>query len=207
MEKLIESVEKLKKSNVKNAVDARIKEFREMQKKDKDSIFSEVCFCLMTANFNAERSIKIQEEVGKGFLDIPQTRLAVMLKDLGHRFPNKRAEFIALAREKKDELYSIIKTKSEKEIREWLADNIKGLGYKEASHFMRNIGFNNVAIIDFHIIDLLVKNNLIKEPKNLSRKNYLEIENVLKNLGDKLKLNLAELDLYLWYLETGKILK
>lgn len=207
MDNLTDKVEELKRSEIKAVVDNRVNEFKEMGKKDNSSLFNEVCFCLMTANFNAERSIKIQNEIGNGFLDVPQKKLAIMLRDLGHRFPNKRAEFIALARKKKDELCSIIKTKDETEIREWLAGNIKGLGYKEASHVMRNIGFDNVAIIDFHIVDILARNKLIKKPKNLSKKNYLEIENVLKNLGDKLKLSLAELDLYLWYLETGKILK
>jgi len=52
-----------------------------------------------------------------------------------------------------------------------------------------------------------VKYNLIKSPKNLTKKRYLEIEERLRKIGNKLKLTLAELDLYLWYMETGKILK
>ncbi|MFX1600424.1 MAG: N-glycosylase, partial [Promethearchaeota archaeon] len=81
------------------------------------------------------------------------------------------------------------------------------IGYKEASHFLRNIGYSNYAIIDFHIIDLLVQYNLIEKPKTLTKTKYLKIEQVLKGIANKLNLNLAELDLYLWYLETGKILK
>ena len=73
--------------------------------------------------------------------------------------------------------------------------------------FLRNIGYTDYAIIDFHIIDLLVSYNLILKPKTLTRNKYLEIEKILKNIGKELNLNLAELDLYLWYLETGKILK
>ena len=78
---------------------------------------------------------------------------------------------------------------------------------KEASHFLRNIGFKDFAIIDFHIIDVLTRYNLIKKPKTLTAKRYLEIEGVLKKLANKLKMSLGELDLYLWYLETGKVLK
>ena len=78
---------------------------------------------------------------------------------------------------------------------------------KEASHFLRNIGFSNYAIIDFHIIDLLVKEKLITRPKTLTPKRYLEIESILETLAKKTKLSLGELDLYLWYMETGKILK
>ncbi|MEM2743849.1 MAG: N-glycosylase, partial [Nitrososphaerota archaeon] len=62
-------------------------------------------------------------------------------------------------------------------------------------------------ILDFHIIDLLAKYGLIEKPKTLTRKRYLEIEKILKEIAEKLNINLAELDLYLWYLSTGKILK
>ncbi|MDD5418105.1 MAG: N-glycosylase/DNA lyase [Candidatus Nanoarchaeia archaeon] len=202
---LEKTVNELKQCEIRSVIDKRIHEFK--QSRSDNEIFKELCFCLMTANFNAERSINIQNQIGNGFLDMNEENLSLTLKDLGHRFPNMRAKFIILARENKDNLAKIIKTKSENEIREWLVKNIKGLGYKEASHFMRNIGFENVAIIDFHIIDILVKNNLIKKPKTMTKKVYLETENVLKNLGEKLNLNMAELDLYLWYCETGKVLK
>jgi N-glycosylase/DNA lyase len=54
---------------------------------------------------------------------------------------------------------------------------------------------------------LLVDGGMIERPKTLTEKRYLEIEQVLEGLGKKVNLNLAELDLYLWYLETGKVLK
>ena len=85
--------------------------------------------------------------------------------------------------------------------------NVKGLGYKEASHFLRNTGRKNVAIIDFHIADLLENHRLIEKPKTISKAKYLEIENVLKKIGMKAGMHQSELDLYLWYMETGKILK
>jgi N-glycosylase/DNA lyase len=72
---------------------------------------------------------------------------------------------------------------------------------------MRNIGFENVAIIDFHIIDILERYGLIEKPKTLTKKNYLYIESVLNELAQKCSVTLADLDLYLWYLETGKLLK
>ena len=98
-------------------------------------------------------------------------------------------------------------SKSEADLREWIVKNVKGLGYKESSHFLRNIGFQDYAIIDFHIVDLLVKHDLIEKPKTMTKSKYLEIEKILKEIGEKLELNMAQLDLYLWYLETGKVLK
>ncbi|MEM7825560.1 MAG: N-glycosylase, partial [Candidatus Aenigmatarchaeota archaeon] len=68
-------------------------------------------------------------------------------------------------------------------------------------------GYKNFAIIDFHILNLLERFGLVKRPKALSRKKYFEIENLLREVAKIVKLNLAELDLYLWYLETKKVLK
>ena len=85
--------------------------------------------------------------------------------------------------------------------------HVRGLGWKEASHFLRNIGYTDFAIIDFHIIDVLTKYNIIEKPTVLTKRKYLEIEEFLRKIARKSDLNLAELDLYLWYMETGKILK
>jgi N-glycosylase/DNA lyase len=192
MKTLIKHINTLRQSKVKQTIDSRIKEF-EKQK----NIFNELCFCLLTANFNAERSIKIQSEINNGFITFPEKKLAKKLKELGHRFPNARAKYIVEARKHKNLELN----------REWLIKNIKGLGYKEVSHFLRNIGHTDVAIIDFHIIDILVKYNLIEKPKTLTKMKYLEIEKLLNQIAKKSNLNLAELDLYLWFSETGKVLK
>lgn len=52
------------------------------------------------------------------------------------------------------------------------------MSYKEASHFLRNVGFGeNIAILDRHILRNLVKLEVIDElPKTLTPKLYLEIE-------------------------------
>ena len=198
MKELISQVEKLKKDKIKDLIDERIRQFKQIPKKGEEKLFIELCFCLMTANFDAVRAIKIQQDIGRGFLELPEKDLAKELERLGHRFPNARAKYIYEARKHAGSL---------KLDRDWLVKNIKGLGHKEASHFLRNVGCDNCAIIDFHIIDILVKNKIIKKPKTLNKKKYLEIEKVLKKLADKLDLTLAELDFYLWYLETGKVLK
>jgi N-glycosylase/DNA lyase len=184
-------------------------DFREMGKKSSDDIFKELCFCILTANYTAEGGIRIQREIGDGFLSLPEKELAKRLKQLGHRFPNTRARYIAEARQHRGALDELLSAsgKTEREKREWVAENVKGLGYKEASHFLRNIGFENLAIIDFHIIDILAAHGIIEPPKTLSKKKYLETEGVLQKLAARLGMSLGELDLYLWCAETGKILK
>ena len=207
MQKLINRIEDLKNSEIKTKINQRIKEFKDIKIDSNEELFNELCFCILTANFNAEKTIKIQNEIGECFSLENQKELEERLKTCGHRFPNKRAEYICKARTFKDKLNGIISFHDKKALREWIVNNIKGLGYKETSHFLRNIGFDDYAIIDFHIIDLLVKYNIIKKPKTITKNKYLEIENILRKIGKKTNLTLAELDLYLWYMETGKILK
>lgn len=92
------------------------------------------------------------------------------------------------------------------EVRNWLAENIKGFGLKEASHFLRNIGFFNFAILDRHILKFLYKHGILPEvPKTLTKSRYLEIEKILMDFGKKLNLNMAELDVYLFYIDSGRI--
>ncbi|MBI2004111.1 N-glycosylase/DNA lyase [Candidatus Pacearchaeota archaeon] len=210
MQPLINIIENLKKSEIKKIIDSRMKEFSELGKKNINEIFKELCFCLLTANFSAQGGIKIQNAVDNGFLTLSETDLAKKLSELGHRFPNARARYIFEARQKINDLRKILENEEDEiKKREEIVKNIKGLGMKESSHFLRNIGYKNLAIIDFHIVDLLVKNNLIIKPnsKSLTPKKYIEIENLLREIAEKTNLNLGELDLYLWYEETGKILK
>ena len=207
MKELINKIENLKQSEIANIIEKRIEDFKNIDKKSNDELFKEICFCLLTANFNAEKSIKIQSEIGNCFLTDSKEDLTKKLKNYGHRFPKARAEYISESLKCKDKLKDIVKFPDKKALRDWIVNNIKGLGYKEASHFLRNVGFDDFAIIDFHIIDILSEYYIIEKPKSLTKKRYLEIENILKKLAKKTDLTLAELDLYLWYLETGKILK
>ncbi len=207
MKSLLSCIKNLKDSGIKNVVDSRLKDFEEAGKKDDGEIFKELCFCLLTANFNAERSMRMQQEIGNGFLSLNEEELSEKLGELGHRFPNARAKYIVEARKYRYSLKKTIGSLSEEELRQWLVKNVKGLGYKEASHFLRNIGYKDYAILDFHIIDILSEHRIVKRPKTLTKSKYLEIEKELKKLGKKLGMNMAELDLYLWFAETNKICK
>jgi len=205
---LIQTIEILKKDDISKIIQNRIKEFSSIKKSGTAKIFKELSFCIMTANCSAEKCIEVNDRIDKGFLNLSEEELVNKFKEFGYRFPNVRAKYIMEARNYISELESIINSNTDEiKLREWVVKNIKGLGYKEASHFLRNIGYRNFAIIDFHIIDLLVKYDLIEKPKSMTKKKYLEIENILKQIGRELHLDMAKLDLYLWYKETGKVLK
>jgi N-glycosylase/DNA lyase len=204
MQELVAKINEVKNSDVSTIVEQRIKEFEQV-----NDLFNELCFCLMTANFQAQKCIALQEEIDRGFHNWEEEKLRRFLKERGHRFWPQRAKHIVNARTHKPILKDLMK-KDSKEARKWLAENVDGLGFKEASHFLRNCGKKDVAIIDFHIIDLLNNEGLIsfdRRGRSLTPKVYLEIEGFLEGLAKKLGLDLARLDLYLWYIETGKVLK
>lgn len=208
MEKLVRRIEDLKKSPLKERVASKMEEFEYFSNAPSEEIFSELCFCIMTANFQAEKSWAIQKEIGSGFWDLDLEKLKKELKVQGHRFWPQRAKRIYDARHLKDTIKGELKEfDNERDARLWIVKNIKGLGMKEASHFLRNVGYKNVAIIDKHIINLLVEEGLIERPKTLTPKKYLEIEKVLEELARETNLNLGELDLYLWQEKTRKVLK
>jgi len=208
LDTLARSIGRLKSSEVSELVAGKIREFKELAERGNEIWFSELCFCILTANSTAKLGMKIQGELGDGFLTLSKKELTRRLKELGHRFYNKRAEFIVSAR-KFDRIKEIItKFSDAKRAREWLVENMDGIGWKEASHFLRNVGFEDVAILDRHILALIREYGLIEQaPRTLTRRRYLEIEHKLKELAEKVGLSLAELDLYMWYLKTGQVLK
>lgn len=203
---LLNKVRGLMASSLGKEVEMRVAEFQAVGEADEQRWFSELCFCLLTANFTAEGGIFIQKAVGDGFVTLGEEELAKRLAGLGHRFPNARARYIVLAREKLGTLKKFVSGfESGKVAREWVL-GVKGLGMKEASHFLRNVGFRDVAIIDRHVLNLLYEHCLV-EDKQLNWERYLQIERLLEGIASELGLDLARLDLYLWFLKTGKVLK
>jgi N-glycosylase/DNA lyase len=207
MDELYQIINTLKKSSLNNLVTKRIQEFKTINKNSPDELFRELCFCLLTANFSAERGIQIHTKLNTCFFTDSKETIAKKLKAAGYRFPNTRAAYISESKNKKETIQHKITTLEGEERREWLVQNIAGLGYKEASHFLRNTGFDTYAIVDSHIMELLDRYRIIRQPKTLTKKKYKEIEGKLQTIATHTNLTLAELDLYLWYMETGKILK
>jgi N-glycosylase/DNA lyase len=206
---LTNRLQKLKSTDVSATVGERLSEFKKVGQAPNERWFSELCFCILTANSRADLGIKIQQELApQGFLKLPKPDLARGLRELGHRFYRTRAEYIVEARRHRDLKTTVTELPSASEAREWLVKNIKGLGYKEASHFLRNVGFENVAILDRHVLRIIHQWGIVdRVPKTLTRKKYLEVEGKLGELAEKVEMSLAELDLYLWYTATGKVLK
>ena len=205
---LINQINNLRNSEIKSIVEQRLKEFESFKNKQGDEWFSEMCFCLLTANSRADTAMRIQNQIGsKGFLKSPKENISHVIKANKHRFHNNKAKYIVEAR-KFEHIKAILSKMPEFESREFLVENVKGLGYKEASRFLRNTGSKTLAILDRHILNLMVENAYIEEkPTTLTKKTYLEIEEKFNELAKDVNMTSSELDLYMWYLKTNKILK
>lgn len=144
-----------------------------------------------------------------------QTEIARALVGV-HRYPNARARYVVASREfLKAHCDLRLRTKlygfdCAYERRDWLVreKGIKGLGYKEASHYLRNIGFKGYAILDKHVLNCLAELKIIDDPKPPNnRSRYLMVEEKLKQLTEMTRIDFDELDLVLWSMKTGVILK
>jgi len=86
-------------------------------------------------------------------------------------------------------------------------NHIAGLGTKEASHFLRGLGFshNQLAILDRVILRELVSFGVIKNlPRNLTRSTYLAIEDRVRNWANNaVGIPLDGLDWLLWRMGRG----
>ena len=193
----------------------RMREFDAVWQDGNDMrIWEEMVYCFFTGGCSAKMGMRSIEAVRPLLLKGGQKRLSAALTGV-HRFPNARARYIVASRKFlrahcNMELFNELGRYDHHARRDWLVSEkrIKGLGYKEASHFLRNIGFKGYAILDKHVLNCLAELKIIEDSKPpKAREAYLTIEKDLKIFADQLKIDFDEMDLVLWSMKTGEILK
>jgi len=175
---------------------------------DKD-LFIELCFCICTPQSKALKVAEvINAENADKLLTLEQSSLAEMLRR-NTRFHNNKAKHIINARKYLPEIKRLNNHSKDGVIaREFLVKNIKGIGYKEASHFLRNIGYRDLCIVDRHVINLMHELKVFKNNITPSTpKKYLEMEKHIKDYAKKQGYDVDELDLVLWSIKTGHVFK
>ncbi len=196
-------------AETKEAIRTRLEEFSNVPA---GQYFYELAFCILTPQssaVNAEKTILELERDSFFFNGFDPTPY---LRDPKHyiRFHNTKAKRLLAARESFQELahHLMDTTLAAEAAREIVLAKINGLGMKEASHFLRNIGVRNLAILDRHIFKHLKRLGVIKDiPKSVTKKRYLEIEKKGHKYANKIGIPLDELDLLFWSMETGEIRK
>ena len=194
----------------------RLSEFESVWINGTDArLWEEMVFCFFTGGCSAKMGLRSVSAVQTLLENGGQAELAAALTGV-HRYPNARSRYIVESRDfLRKHCGMKLRNKLESfdcrfERRDWLVKEkgIKGLGYKEASHFLRNIGFSGYAILDKHVLRCLHELKIIDDPKPPNtRSKYLTVEEKLKQLAKTARIDFDELDLVLWSMKTGEILK
>lgn len=194
----------------------RLNEFGDVWKHESDErIWEEMVYCFFTGGCSARMGMRSVDAVRPLLRSGSQPELAKALTGV-HRYPNARSKYVVHSRDflEKEYRFEIKKRLREFECvyarRDWLVKEkgIKGLGYKEASHFLRNIGFRGYAILDKHVLNCLFELKIIDDPKPPStRSKYLIVEESLRKFSTDAGIDFDEMDLVLWSMKTGDILK
>ncbi|MDQ3799783.1 MAG: N-glycosylase/DNA lyase [Acidobacteriota bacterium] len=212
------TIEKIKRTHAARGeeIRARLAEFEAVWAAGSDErLWEEMVFCFFTGGCSARMGMRSIEAVRPLLQTGSFEELSGALSGV-HRYPFARAGYIVASRDFLREHCGLkLRNKLESfdndlERRDWLVreKRIKGLGYKEASHFLRNIGLKGYAILDKHILRSLAELKIIDDPKPPNtRAKYLTIEQQLKNFACQLEIDFDEMDLVLWSLKTGEILK
>ena len=210
--------EKLQQSykEKRDSINNRLLEFSRVFPEGTDErIFEELTFCICTAGASAKMGLKSVEAMRGILINGSLKQLQNKLHGI-HRYPNNRPAYIVHTREylknahgfKIKDLINSFEDPIER--RDFFATNkdIKGIGYKESSHFLRNIGFSGYAILDKHILNTLYELKITDSPTPPgTRDRYLHIERRLKDFARDIDIPIDELDLLLWSEKTGEILK
>ena len=194
----------------------RLSEFAAIGRRGSDAdLWAEMVYCFFTGGCSARMGLNAVEAVRPMLLTGDHAALSSALTGV-HRYPNARARYIVASRDFLEQHCGLGLRKKLRgfqcpiERRDWLVreKGIKGLGYKEASHYLRNVGFRGYAILDKHVLNCLAELKIIEDPKPPNtRARYLMVEEKLKSLTDMTGIDFDELDLVLWSMKTGAILK
>ncbi len=200
-------------SRRKDPIKAQLGEFKKTREDADDRrIFEELAFCILTSAVGPRVGLKSLEAIKEILLDGGEEELERRLKGI-HKYPEK-AYYIVHTRDYLKNEYGlklrdlVDSFNDPEERRDFFAlnKNIKGLGFTQASHFLRNIGFTGYAILDKNVVRSLYDLGVTDSPKPpTTKKKYMEIESRMKSLSGELGIDVEELDMLLWSMKTGSI--
>ncbi len=202
---------------IRPEIEDRLRKFRTLGERGTNAdLFAELAYCLLTPQARGRNALVTVERLRQtGLLwsgsvaDLePEMRLV--------RF-RRKARYLVAAREFFSDGQGNLRIRERlapllahpPKARRWLVAHLKGMGYKEASHFLRNIGYGeNLAILDRHILRQLVAHGVLAAmPRSLTPRRYEEVEHRMRAFARRLGIPFAHLDLLFWYLGTGEVLK
>ncbi|MDJ0274020.1 MAG: N-glycosylase/DNA lyase [Aigarchaeota archaeon] len=198
---------------VRGLIERRIAEFRSVDRSDPFRLFEELAFCVMTPQSKAKAALRAIDELKASGLLLSgrASEVAEVMRRNGIRFHVRKARYLVLNRRllrgEPAVLVALLQGETGS-VRDALVERVWGFGLKEASHFMRNVGFTGIAVLDRHVLRWMeVLGAIERVPRSLTRRTYLELEQRFLALSGELGMSPEELDLLLWYASTGEVLK
>ncbi len=197
-----------KYEKLKPLIRQRLDDFKNVSE---SKYFYELCFCICTPQSRASSAMAVQLELEKlGFLNNDLDPTPILRNNSNYiRFHNQKSKRLVLIKEQWIDIKAVLDSNlSGEEKREWLNNNINGIGRKESAHYLRNIGYLNLAILDRHILKHLVTCGVFTEVPNISTKSrYDSVSKQFLEFSNKVGIPMDELDLLFWAEEAGVILK
>jgi len=195
-------------------IERRLADFCAARESTEESLLSELAFCLLAIQTSARRSDHaVQGLVANGLLWRGSATAIARFLRTRVRFHNHKAAYLVAARDHffaaNPTLRAWLDSTSPTAAREYLVRELDGFGYKEASHFLRNVGRGeDFAILDRHVLKNLRYHGVIRTiPDSLTARRYLMIEDRVRNFSRDVRIPMAALDLVFWSRETGEVFK
>lgn len=219
------SVEKIKENYIEKEKEIRnrIKSFEDLKKSaSEERLFLELVFVILTSRSEAQECWKAARKLKTNNILISGNKKEIqdILENYKIQDEMNKSKYIVENRKMFSQpsltdpttglkIRDKINSNNIESTRKWFVENVKGISWKGSSHFLRNIGFGlDFAVISKPLMRQLYLYNKVESsdlPKN--QEEYLEVESNFREFAEECELDIASLDLTLWYMETGEVFK
>jgi N-glycosylase/DNA lyase len=180
---------------------------------DVKAIWQSLLFCVLSSQVRATVAVRavscilsdvpfFQEKLSS--VDVyHQTKRILQRRDVGYRFPEVRSRQVADSwfafAQVKDDFYAYLDSFSaESEARLSVSARFPGLGLKQASMFLRDVGYSDrLCVIDTHILWYCSRVHSLPQSA-LTPRRYLEIEKYLLEASDAFGVSANIFDSAVW---------
>ena len=172
----------------------------------KERVFFELMFCISVPQTKAPATREAVKKMYDSGILFNGTEQQILQGLNSVRFNEAKSKRIVEARNNFDKIYQKINETKQNpfELRLWLIENIKGIGWKEASHLLRNIGLGeDLAMFDIHILRTMHELGLINDDNSVTGKKYLEYEKIFQELARNNNIKPAQMDIAIWLMRSG----
>ncbi|MEJ5360769.1 MAG: N-glycosylase/DNA lyase [Spirochaetota bacterium] len=192
-------------------IQLRINSFKRLWHETTQYLLLELVFCLLTPQSNAnlcwEKALALfnSGKLYNGTIEEISTIIHPV------RFKHNKAKYIKKAVDLfgDSSLKEFLQGNDIYATRDKLVKSVDGLGYKESSHFLRNIGIGlELAILDRHILQCLKDFHVIDTiPNTLTPQRYKDIEHGMQEFCKSIEIPISHLDFIFWYIKKKSLFK